>query len=134
MLRLPRGAQVRASHELCTARLRDLIRLPANASLYKQAADTQHGALHAFQRELSSQYLAGAYALSNGYLLSATILSAMLVHIIDGKFNRSAFWLLLAAFFSFLGPPIAPMPSPALAFFSFVGPASLSPPHQWPAA
>lgn len=134
MLRLPRGAQVRASHELCTARLRDLIRLPANASLYKQAADPQHDALHAFQREVSSQYLAGAYALSNGYLLSATILSAMLVHIIDGKFNRSAFWLLLAAFFSFLGPPIAPMASPALTCFSFVGPASLSSPHQWPAA
>ena len=34
------------------------------------------------------QFLEGAYALSNGYLLSATILSAMLVHVIDGKLGR----------------------------------------------
>ena len=71
--------------------------IPADASLYKQAADPQHDALHAFQRELSSQYLAGAYALSNGYLLSAIVLSSLLVHIIDSAFLKASLWLLLAA-------------------------------------
>ena len=37
------------------------------------------------------------YALSNGYLLSAIILSSMLVHIIDGNFYSAALWLLFAA-------------------------------------
>ena len=50
-----------------------------------------------------AQFFEGEYALSNGYLLSATILSAMLVHIIDGKFDRSAAWLLLAAAFAATG-------------------------------
>ena len=64
--------------------LRDLIRIGANASVYEHAVNP-HSSTLAFQRELSSQYLEGAYALSNGYLLTATILSAMLVHIIDGQ-------------------------------------------------
>ena len=73
-----------AAHGLCTAQLRDLIRIGANASAYEHAVNP-HSSTLAFQRELSSQYLEGAYALSNGYLLTATILSAMLVHIIDGQ-------------------------------------------------
>ena len=96
------GPQARRSHELCVERLAQLINISANESALA-LTETEHPARLAFQRELSSQYLVGMYALSNGYLLSATILSAMLVHIIDGKFNLSALWLLVAAAASAVG-------------------------------
>ena len=74
----------------CTTELADLI----------QRASTpipEKGPLVAFQEELSPLYLSGMYALSNGYLLSAIVLSSLLVHIIDSAFLKASLWLLLAA-------------------------------------
>jgi hypothetical protein len=43
------------------------------------------------------------YALANGYLLTAIALSSMLVHIIDGNFDRASLWLMLLAIFASVG-------------------------------
>ena len=48
----------------------------------------QSGPLVGFQQDLSSLYLVGMRVLACGYLLSAIILSSMLVYIIDGKFDK----------------------------------------------
>lgn len=48
-------------------------------------------------------YIHGVIALSQGFLLSAMILAAILVFIIERQFLRAAAWLLVAAALSFVG-------------------------------
>ena len=48
-------------------------------------------------------YIHGVIALSQGFLLSAMLLAAMLVFIIERQFLRAAVWLLVAAVLSFVG-------------------------------
>ena len=48
-------------------------------------------------------YIHGVIALSQGFLLSAMILAAILVFIIEHQFLRAAAWLLVAAALSFVG-------------------------------
>jgi AGZA family xanthine/uracil permease-like MFS transporter len=68
--------------------------------------------LGSFQRNLSSLYLSGMFALANGYLLSAISLSSMLVYIIDGDFYRAALWLILLAAASSVGVVHSPTLDP----------------------
>jgi adenine/guanine/hypoxanthine permease len=53
-----------------------------------------------FQNNL---YIHGVIALSQGFMLSSMILAAMLVHVIDRQYLKAAFWMALAALFSFTG-------------------------------
>ncbi|KAL1519450.1 hypothetical protein AB1Y20_022972 [Prymnesium parvum] len=71
--------------------------------------------LAAFQGELSSLFLSGLYALANGYLLSAIVFSSMLVHIIEGRFDKAAIWLTLAAAASSIGVIHSPILDPSKA-------------------
>ena len=45
----------------------------------------------------------GAFALEQGVILSAMILSAITVYIIEGNFRNAAFWAFSAAILSWLG-------------------------------
>jgi AGZA family xanthine/uracil permease-like MFS transporter len=45
----------------------------------------------------------GLIALSQGSLVSSMLLTAILVHIIERKFDRAALWALLASVFSAIG-------------------------------
>ncbi|KAL3914522.1 MAG: hypothetical protein SGPRY_007594, partial [Prymnesium sp.] len=65
-----------------------------------------------FQWQISSLFLPGLYALANGYLLTAIVLSSMLVHMIEGNFNKSATWLMLAAAASCTGIMHSPVLDP----------------------
>lgn len=73
------------------------------------------GAKHYFQEGVFSLYLSGMEALANGYLLSAIVLSSMLVHVIDGRFDKAGLWLLLAAVASAVGILHSPALDPAQA-------------------
>ena len=53
--------------------------------------------------EASDVYITGAFALEQGLIFSAMILSAMTVHIIDKEFGKAALWALSAAILSWLG-------------------------------
>ena len=88
---------VRARTPECNMELYELMQA---ASTPMETAGTPIGD---FQRHLQSLYLAGMFALSNGYLLSAISLSSMLVHIIDTQFQKAAVWLLLSAAASSVG-------------------------------
>jgi AGZA family xanthine/uracil permease-like MFS transporter len=48
-------------------------------------------------------YLHGVIALSQGFMLSSMVLSALLVHVIDRRFDRAALWAGIAAVFSLTG-------------------------------
>ncbi|KAL1528475.1 hypothetical protein AB1Y20_009819 [Prymnesium parvum] len=91
--------------ELCTMELADMIQKASTP------IDT-NSPLADFQWQLSSLFLSGLYALANGYLLSAIVLSSMLVHFIEGKFNNAAIWLTLAAAASLLGLMHSPFVDP----------------------
>lgn len=91
--------------EVCALALESLIQ-PASTPL---ALD---GSRRAFQSSLSSLFLSGTFALANGYLLSAIILSSMLVHLIDGNFHLAAAWLSLAAAAASIGVIHAPILDP----------------------
>ena len=81
----------------CTLELYEMMQMPSTPMA---DVDTLVGG---FQRDLSSLYLSGMFVLANGYLLTAIALSSMLVHIIDGAFNKGAVWLVLLAGASSLG-------------------------------
>jgi AGZA family xanthine/uracil permease-like MFS transporter len=51
----------------------------------------------------SDLFVHGAIALSQGFMLSSMILSAMLVHVIERRFLHAAAWAGIAALFSMLG-------------------------------
>lgn len=53
--------------------------------------------------EASDTFITGAFALEQGLILSAMILAAMTVHIIEQEFGKAALWTLGAAVFSWLG-------------------------------
>jgi AGZA family xanthine/uracil permease-like MFS transporter len=53
--------------------------------------------------EASDIYITGAFALEQGLIFSAMILSAMTVHIIDKDFGKAALWALTASILSWLG-------------------------------
>ncbi|MGL5871491.1 MAG: NCS2 family permease [Xenococcaceae cyanobacterium] len=55
------------------------------------------------QFELSDTFITGAFALEQGLIFSAMILSAITVHIIDKEFGKAAIWSLLGAILSFFG-------------------------------
>ena len=82
---------VRANTTACGMELHELMQEPSEPMA---PADTPIGA---FQIDCQSLFLSGMYALAKGYLLTAIALSSMLVHIIDGKFDKAACWLLLCA-------------------------------------
>ena len=92
-----RSDDERANTPWCDLELHELMQEPSTPMAPASTA------LGTFQRNLSPLFLSGMYTLSNGYLLTAIALSSMLVHIIDGKFDRAAMWLLLSAVASALG-------------------------------
>ena len=51
----------------------------------------------------SDLYIMGLLALSQGFLLTAMVLSATLVHIVERRFDRAGAWMLVAAGLSFVG-------------------------------
>ncbi len=53
--------------------------------------------------EASDTYITGAFALEQGLIFSAMILSAMTVHIIDKQFGKAALWALSASVLSWVG-------------------------------
>ncbi len=53
--------------------------------------------------QLSDVYIEGAFALEQGVILSAMLLSGMTVYIIDRKFGKAALWSLIAAALSWVG-------------------------------
>ncbi|BAW97805.1 hypothetical protein NIES970_27660 (plasmid) [[Synechococcus] sp. NIES-970] len=53
--------------------------------------------------EASDTFITGAFALEQGLILSAMILAAMTVHIIEQEFGKAALWTLGAAVLSWLG-------------------------------
>ena len=52
---------------------------------------------------LSDTYIGGAFALEQGVILSAMILAAITVYIIEGQFGRAALWSLGAAVLAWVG-------------------------------
>ena len=90
-------AKTRAESPTCDLELYQMMQEPSTPM-----AD-EHSALGIFQRNLSSLYLSGMFALANGYLLTAISLSSMLVHVIDGAFDKGAMWLVLLACASSVG-------------------------------
>ncbi|PZD70882.1 hypothetical protein C1752_08876 [Acaryochloris thomasi RCC1774] len=52
---------------------------------------------------LSDIYIEGAFALEQGVILSAMLLSGMTVYIIDRDFGKAALWSLIAALLSWIG-------------------------------
>jgi AGZA family xanthine/uracil permease-like MFS transporter len=53
--------------------------------------------------ELSDTFISGAFALEQGLIFSAMILSAIVVYIIDRQFGKAALWSLSAAVLAFFG-------------------------------
>ena len=53
--------------------------------------------------EASDTFITGAFALEQGLIFSAMILSAMTVHIIEKEFGKAALWALSAAVLSWVG-------------------------------
>lgn len=51
----------------------------------------------------SDLYIAGLLALSQGFLLTAMVVSATLVYIVEGRFDRAGTWMFVAAALSFVG-------------------------------
>jgi AGZA family xanthine/uracil permease-like MFS transporter len=51
----------------------------------------------------SDLYVHGVIALSQGFVLSSMVLSALLVHVIDGQFRRAAWWATVAMVLSLAG-------------------------------
>ncbi len=51
----------------------------------------------------SDLYIAGLLALSQGFLLTAMVVSATLVYIVEGRFDRAGAWMFVAAALSFVG-------------------------------
>jgi AGZA family xanthine/uracil permease-like MFS transporter len=86
-----------SGERMCQMELHELMQ-PASTPM--ASADSDVGV---FQRNLYNLYLSGVYALANGYLLTAIALSSMLVHIIDGNFDRASLWLMLLAIFASVG-------------------------------
>ena len=91
------SADLRASTPTCDMQLEELMQKPSTP-----VADID-SPLGTFQSTLSPLFLSGMFALAQGYLLTAIALSSMLVHIIDGKFDKAALWILLLAAASAIG-------------------------------
>jgi AGZA family xanthine/uracil permease-like MFS transporter len=53
--------------------------------------------------QLSNLFIHGAFALEQGYIFTAIILSSMTVYIIEQEFQKAAIWSLVAAICSWLG-------------------------------
>jgi AGZA family xanthine/uracil permease-like MFS transporter len=66
----------------------------------RAAGSSLHAAAPQFGANL---YIHGLIALSQGFMLSSMILSALLAHVIDRQFSRAAVWSLIAAALSLLG-------------------------------
>ena len=86
-----------SGERMCQMELHELMQ-PASTPMAIAESD-----VGVFQRNLYNLYLSGVYALANGYLLTAIALSSMLVHIIDGNFDRASLWLVLLAIFASVG-------------------------------
>jgi adenine/guanine/hypoxanthine permease len=53
--------------------------------------------------QVSNLFIHGAFALEQGYIFAAIVLSSMTVYIIEQEFHKAAIWSLVAALFSWLG-------------------------------
>ena len=102
------GGHLNESSSLCQSTLREIMQRASSP-----VAD--HGPKHYFQEGVYPLFLSGMDALANGYLLTAIILSSMLVHIIDGRFKDAALWLILAAAASAMGIIHSPTLDPSSA-------------------